>query len=59
MVREDRKHVPSDAERIVGRPLDAGIGPSGPIWANQRVTDDFQNAEVDFFLALPDAGFAS
>ena len=27
------------------------------MWANQRVTDDRKNAEVDFFLALPEVGF--
>lgn len=29
------------------------------LWPNQRVTDDRRNAEVDFFLALPDVGFVA
>ena len=47
----------SEGERVVGRLLEAGLGETDRLWANQRVTDDRKNAEVDFFLALPEAGF--
>ncbi len=47
----------SEGERVVGRLLEAGLGETDRLWANQRVTDDRKNAEVDFLLALPEAGF--
>ncbi len=48
----------SEGERVVARVLEAALGDTDRMWSNLRVTDDHKNAEVDFFLAIPDAGFA-
>jgi hypothetical protein len=47
----------TEGERVVGRLVEASLRDTDRMWANQRVTDDRKNAEVDFFLALPEAGF--
>jgi Nuclease-related domain len=47
----------SEAERVVGRELRTHLSPGARLWSNQRVTDDNKNAEVDFVLAVPGAGF--
>jgi len=47
----------TEGERVVGRLVEARLRDTDRMWANQRVTDDRKNAEVDFFLALPEAGF--
>jgi len=47
----------SAGERVVANLLDAQLGSTARVWANQRVTDDRKNAEIDFFLAVSDAGF--
>jgi Nuclease-related domain len=48
----------SEGERVVARVLESALRDSDRLWANQRVTDDLKNAEVDFFIAMPGAGFA-
>jgi len=48
----------SEAERVVARVLEGSLRQTDRVWPNLRVTDDHKNAEVDFFLALPGAGFA-
>jgi len=47
----------TEGERVVGRLVEASLRDTDRMWANQRVTDDRKNAEVDFFLALPEVGF--
>ncbi len=54
---DDASHA-SEGERVVARVLEGSIRPTDRVWPNLRVTDDHKNAEVDFFLALPGAGFA-
>ncbi len=49
----------SGAERLVGGLLRKQLQEHAVLWSNQRVTDDRRNAEVDFFLALPDVGFVA
>lgn len=49
----------SEAERVVGRKLKAGLRATDRMWANQRVTNSRKDFEIDFILALPDAGFVA
>ncbi len=47
----------SVAERVVAGLIDDSLREGDRVWPNQRVTDDRKSAEIDFFLALPSAGF--
>ncbi len=47
----------SEAERVVADLLQAQLRQSDRVWANQRVTDQRKDAEIDFVVALPEAGF--
>nr|WP_275588407.1 NERD domain-containing protein [Microlunatus panaciterrae] len=44
------------AEKIVAEKLASGRSMTDRLWANQRLTDDRKNAEIDFIVARPDAG---
>ena len=46
----------SEAERVVAGMLRTQLGAGCRVWANQRVSDDVKNAEIDFVLAVPGAG---
>lgn len=46
----------SEAERVLGRLLESSLRETDRMWANQRVTDERKDAEIDLFLALPEVG---
>ena len=48
----------SDAERQVAKIIGEGLCAGDRQWANLRVSNDAKNYELDFVLALPEAGFA-
>jgi RecA/RadA recombinase len=49
----------STAERVVADILAQQLRATDRMWPNQRVTDHRKDAEIDFLVALPDAGFVA